>query len=106
MNLNQSTSVSTNRRVVSTPEVSTYKGYIVVDRVTSADLVDPSTFQWMSCPSARSARWTAAVLSRVNGELAASSNYNSVLQQKNDLQLAFRIGGALEELNPSTIKVQ
>lgn len=70
-----STNKSSSRSLTSKPEVSNYKGFIIVDRVTSADLVDPRTFQWMSCPSARSARWTAAVLSRVNTEIQASSSY-------------------------------
>ena len=65
----------TSSTTKSKPTVSNYKGFVIVDRVTSADLVDPRTFQWMSCPSARSARWTAAVLSRINADLQASSSY-------------------------------
>lgn len=64
-----------------------------MDRVTSADLVDPITNQWLSCPSARSARWTAAVLGRVNRELASSTNYT---HQTNDLPLLFKIGQVLD----------
>ncbi len=84
---------SANHPLAGTPEVSAYKGYIIVDRVTSADLVDPITNQWLSCPSARSARWTAAVLGRVNRELASSTNYT---HQTNDFALLFKMGQVLD----------
>jgi hypothetical protein len=102
--LHPSSSTSLKTNVV--PDVSAYKGYLIVDRVTSADLLDPSTYKWMSCPSARSARWTAAVFSRVNAEFAANSDYLQRPYEKNGLQLAFRIGVALEELQPTLKKVQ
>ena len=106
MQTHQSIPTSTKTSTAHVPEVSTYKGYIIVDRVTSADLIDPSTYKWMSCPSARSARWTAAVYSRLSGEFAASSNYLHRSDQKTDLQVAFRLGVAMEELQPTVSKVQ
>ena len=77
-----------------------------MDRVTSADLVDPVTYQWLSCPSARSARWTAAVLGRVNRELVSSTNYT---HQTNDLTLLFKLGqfteSAIEQRNSASKEI-
>lgn len=60
------------------PEVTTYKGYVLVDRGDIVDVVDPVTYRWFSCVSLRSARWSASVLRRFNNEMNESTRYDHV----------------------------
>ena len=58
---------------MSTPELTSYKNMLVVQRQHSVDVIDPSTGKWYPARSLQAAKWNISVWQRLCREFQSPS---------------------------------